>query len=85
MSDQQNTSSELLKKSSPDIEESWQALIQAAHRWATQHMDQFEKVKFQTDFGTIYLTIDRKGDGHPLSFDLVNADGSPASAPGEKP
>jgi hypothetical protein len=66
-------------------DDAWQALIQAAYQWATQHMDQFERVKFQTDFGTVYLTIDRKGDGYPLSFDLVDADGNPVLAKEMKP
>jgi hypothetical protein len=68
-----------------DLDDAWQGLIQAAYRWATQHMDQWEKVKFQTEFGMVYLTIDRKGDGYPLSFDFVDADGKPAADREVKP
>jgi hypothetical protein len=46
-------------------------------------MDQWERVKFQTEFGTIYLIIDRKGDG--FSFDSVDADGNPISTKEVKP
>ena len=66
-----------------DINNSWQAFIKAAHFWASQHMDQWERVKFQTEFGTIYILMDRKGDGFP--FDSVDADGNPTSAGEVKP
>lgn len=46
----------------------WWLMIKLTKRWAEHHMDQWEKVKFDTSYGTIYLTISRQ-DPHPDSFD----------------
>lgn len=54
--------------------EAWRSLVQAAHRWASQHMDQWEQVKFETAAGTVYLTLSHHSDW-PEAFDAVDADG----------
>jgi hypothetical protein len=59
--------------------EAWQSLVKAAHHWASNHMDQWEQVKFETPFGTVYLTLSHMSE-HPDSFEAVTADGKPAPA-----
>ena len=53
----------------PGEDESWNALVAAARVWAN-HMDQWDKFKFQTDHGPVYVTIGRS-DPWPDSFDQV--------------
>ncbi len=55
-------------------EEVWQSLIQAAHTWASKHMDQWEQVKFETPYGTVYLTLSHMSEW-PDTFQAVEADG----------
>lgn len=57
-------------------DQAWRNLIQAAHTWACDHMDQFEKVQFETPWGTVYLTLSRQ-DAHPASFDGITPQGDP--------
>jgi hypothetical protein len=47
----------------------WSAFISAAKAYA-EHLDQWDKVKFQTKHGTVYLTIGRR-DPYPDSFEEV--------------
>lgn len=53
----------------------WRRLIKAAYRWSTKHMDQWEKVKFHTPYGVVYLTLSLYEE-HRESFNPVNSDGS---------
>lgn len=46
-------------------------LVHASADWSSNHMDQWEKFKFNTDYGPIYITISMK-DQYPDSFDLVD-------------
>lgn len=45
-------------------------LVAAAHEWATKHMDQWEKFKFETPHGWIYVSITMTTN-YPDSFDKV--------------
>lgn len=47
----------------------WQALVDAAKGWAP-HLDQWDKFKFATDYGPVYVTIGR-GSEHPSTFEEV--------------
>lgn len=38
----------------------WEALVKAARRWASTHMDQWEKFKFDTPYGVVYVRIARE-------------------------
>lgn len=37
-------------------------LVVAAYIWATKHMDQWEKFKFKTPGGTLYVTLSHHSD-----------------------
>lgn len=50
-------------------DDAWTTFINAAKAWAN-HLDQWNKVKFQTDDGTVYVTIGRE-DPHPDTFEEV--------------
>lgn len=52
-----------------DAETAWKALVDAAKGWAL-HLDQWDKFKFQTQYGPVYLTIGR-GSEYPDSFEEV--------------
>lgn len=54
----------------------WTALVASCHRWAWEHMDQWEKFKFETQYGTIYVTISRQ-DQYPDDFEEVDVLGRP--------
>ena len=54
----------------------WRLFIWSSHRWAAYHMDQWEKVKFDTEYGEVYLTLSRR-DEYPDSFDKVDNFGYP--------
>ncbi len=51
----------------------WLALVRAAKAWADTHMDQWEKFKFETEYGSIYVTISM-ADPHPDSFPVIDGD-----------
>lgn len=57
----------------------WRLFIRSAYRWATQHMDQWEQVKFQTEHGTVYLTLSHQTPW-PDAFETVDADGRAVKA-----
>lgn len=44
----------------------WFAFVAAAKAYA-DHLDQWEKVKFKTPYGTVYVSINRE-DPHPDSY-----------------
>lgn len=54
----------------------WTSLVANCHRWASQHMDQWEKFKFNTRYGTVYVTISRR-DQYPDDFGEVDMVGRP--------
>jgi hypothetical protein len=45
-------------------------MIGIVRYWTNNHMDQWEKVKFDTSYGKVFLTISRH-DHHPDSFDEI--------------
>lgn len=47
----------------------WQALVDSAKGWA-EYLDQWNKFKFETPYGPVYVTIGR-ADRFPDSFDQV--------------
>jgi len=53
-------------------DQAFRTLVRAAYVWS-QHMDQWEKIKFDTDYGPIYVTISMQSE-YPDSFDLVDPD-----------
>lgn len=54
----------------------WTALVSNCHRWASNHMDQWEKFSFDTRYGKIYVTISRQ-DPYPGDFGVVDMIGRP--------
>ena len=48
-----------IAKVGPDA--TWQALVAAAHAWA-EYLDQWDKFKFQTDHGLVYVSIGRAAE-----------------------
>lgn len=61
--------------------EAWLAFVAGARAWA-DHLDTWDKIKFQTPHGTVYVSISR-GTNSPNSFDEVNEAGD-VVAPGRK-
>jgi hypothetical protein len=49
-----------------DADAAWDAFVNAAKAWA-QYLDQWDKIKFQTEHGMVYVTISR-ADPYPDSF-----------------
>ena len=49
----------------------WWLMIKLTKRWVDHHMDQWEKVKFDTRYGQVYVTISLQ-DPHPDSFDKID-------------
>lgn len=54
----------------------WKAMVANCHRWASKHMDQWEKFKFNTRYGMVYVTI-RRSDEYPDDFGEVDMIGRP--------
>lgn len=50
----------------------WFALVAAAKAFAA-HLDQWEKIKFETSYGTVYVSIGRS-DPYPDSFTEITDD-----------
>ena len=48
----------------------WNAFVEGVKGWANVHMDQWEKIKFPSEQGHIYVTVSRR-DLYPDSFDEV--------------
>ena len=61
-----------LKEAYDNATPSWEAFISAAKAYAN-HLDQWEKVKWQTPYGMVYLTIGR-ADPYPDSFEEISGD-----------
>ncbi len=57
----------------------WVELIRAARKWAG-HMDQFERISFDTPHGRVFLALDREVS-HPMAFPLVDEHGDPVQPP----
>lgn len=55
----------------PAATDAWNAFVAVARAYAP-HLDQWDKVKFQTDFGTVYVTIGRS-DPYPDSFEEISS------------
>jgi hypothetical protein len=52
-------------------DKAWDAFVAAAKEWE-RHLDQWDKIKFKTDFGMCYVSIGRE-DPYPDSFDEVSS------------
>jgi hypothetical protein len=69
-----------------DINAAWHALVEAVVAWQA-HMDQWEKFKFATPYGHVYVTISMASD-YPDSFDLIDGDTGdviqPAGVPNDR-
>lgn len=48
----------------------WNRLVESVVAWS-QRMDQWEKFKFETEYGPVYVTISMR-DEYPDSFDTVS-------------
>lgn len=46
-------------------------MVDAVRVWVENHMDQWEKFKFESSHGTIYVTVSMQ-DPHPDSFEEVD-------------
>ena len=53
----------------PEEDRAWNALVTAAKTWA-RHLDQWDKFKFQTPHGPVYVTVSRE-DYYPDTFEEV--------------
>ncbi len=73
--------SDTAKQTTPD--DLWRTFIKAAHAYAEKGMDQWERVKFETEFGPVYLTLSRKPD-YPDSFETVDAEGNLLAIAGQE-
>ena len=49
----------------------WKTLADALMEWGENHLDQFDKVKFKTGYGMVYVTISRE-DSYPSSFEEID-------------
>lgn len=49
----------------------WIRLVHAARDWAN-HMDQWERFKFPTKHGVVYVSVDRSVP-YPENFDVVDS------------
>jgi len=49
----------------------WRLLVWSSRRWAIRYMDQWDKFKFQTPHGTIYVTLSMESES-PDSFEEVS-------------
>ena len=56
-----------------DEENAWITLVRAAVQW-TRYMDQWDKFRFDTEFGPVYVNITMETE-HPESFDHVLSQG----------
>lgn len=59
-----------MSKSKKTADTAWIRLVHAARDWAN-HMDQWERFKFPTEYGPVYVSIDRSVH-YPDSFDVVD-------------
>lgn len=50
-------------------DEAWDAFVNAAKAWS-EYLDQWDKIKFPTKHGMVYVTIGRS-DPYPDTFDEV--------------
>jgi hypothetical protein len=50
----------------------WRAFVAAAREFAL-HLDQWEKIKFETSYGPVYVSISRS-DLYPDSFSEIDDD-----------
>ena len=48
----------------------WYLMIRLVKLWANRYMDQWDRVKFNTTWGTVYLSITRE-DPYPDSYDEI--------------
>ena len=55
-----------------DADAAFKNLVDTAKTWATKHMDQWEKFRFTTPHGPIYVTISMEAK-FPQSFDDADA------------
>lgn len=48
----------------------WWLLIKVLRFWCNRYLDQWERVCLETDYGQVYVSIDRKTPW-PESFDVI--------------
>lgn len=56
----------------PDENTAWNALVCAAVQWA-KYLDQWDKFKFDTEYGPVYVNIGRQAS-YPDSYDKISDD-----------
>lgn len=63
---------ELAKKISErrEVDKAWGEFVAAAQAFAV-HLDQWEKIKFKTEFGMVYVSITRE-ELYPDSFEEIS-------------
>jgi hypothetical protein len=52
----------------------WKLMIWTIRWWVRNCLDQFEKFKFRTEYGDIFVTIGR-ADPYPESFEEIDSKG----------
>jgi len=55
-------------RSQTTAEKDFRSLVRAVRVWVDNHMDQWEKFKYEDQYGPLYVTISRTTD-YPDSFD----------------
>ena len=75
MTDRKSETAEPTKRKTAE-DWAWEALVSNCHRWASGHMDQWEKFKFDTRYGVVFVTISR-ADPYPDDFGKVDMVGRP--------
>jgi hypothetical protein len=56
-------------------DEAWKAMVQSCAAWAEEHLDQWGKFQFQTEYGPVYVRIAR-GTQWPEEYHKVDKDGN---------
>ena len=51
-----------------EMEAAWVALLGAVKTWSKLYMDQWEMIKFPTEYGPVYVTITREPGGRDQDF-----------------
>lgn len=59
-----------MSKDQITAEQDFRALVGAVRTWVDNHMDQWERFKYEDEYGPLYVTISR-ATNYPDSFELI--------------
>lgn len=71
----------LLNEAHERAQPAWEAFVAAAKNFGANHLDQWEKIKFQTPHGTVYVSISRAAEWPDDYQDVEGSAGEETSAP----